>query len=45
MRQRRCPNDIREIRSIKMLERIELDFESPRLRKAMDDMGVTYEEL
>ena len=43
-RQKRFPNDIRDIRSIRMLERIELDFESPRLRKAMDDIGVTYDD-
>jgi hypothetical protein len=43
-RQKRFPNDIREIRTIRMLERIDLDFESPRLRRAMDEMGVTYNE-
>ena len=43
-RQKRFPNDIREIRSIRMLERIELDFESPRLKRAMDEMGVTFAE-
>lgn len=34
-------NDIREIRSLKQLEKIDLDFESPRLKKAMFNLGVS----
>lgn len=37
-------NNIREIRSIRGLERANLDFESPRLKQAMDDLGVSKEE-
>lgn len=37
-------NDIRDIRSIKQLEKVNLDFDSPRLKQAMDDLGVKYEE-
>jgi hypothetical protein len=40
----RNPNDIRDIRSIKMLERAELNFDSPRLRIAMEVLGVTVQE-
>ena len=35
---------VREIRSIKYLQRINLDFDSPRLRQAMDDLGVSHQE-
>ena len=37
-------NDIRDIRSIKQLEKVNLDFDSPRLKQAMDDLGVKMEE-
>ena len=37
-------NDIRDIRSIRQLEKVKLDFDSPRLRQAMDDLGVSFEE-
>jgi hypothetical protein len=37
-------NDVKDIRNLKMLERIDLDFDSPRMSKAMDDLGVTPEE-
>jgi|TARA_B110000285_G_C14922098_1_gene513107 hypothetical protein len=37
-------NDVKDIRNLKMLERIDLDFDSPRMKKAMDDLGVTQEE-
>jgi hypothetical protein len=37
-------NDIRDIRSIKQLEKVNLDFDSPRLQQAMDDLGVKEEE-
>jgi hypothetical protein len=41
---KRNPNDVRDIRSIRMLERVELNFESPKLRKAMEVLGVSLEE-
>ena len=37
-------NDIKDIRGIKMLDKVDLDFESPRLRKALDNLGVSLEE-
>mgnify|MGYP000158454455 CR=1 FL=1 len=37
-------NNIKDIRSLRQLARVNLDFESPRLKKAMDDLGVTLEE-
>jgi hypothetical protein len=37
-------NDIRDIRSIKQLEKVLLDFDSPRLKQAMDDLGVNINE-
>jgi hypothetical protein len=37
-------NDIRDIRSIKQLEKVLLDFDSPRLNQAMDDLGVNIKE-
>ena len=37
-------NDIRDIRNLKMLEKVNLDFDSPRLKQAMDDLGVKEEE-
>jgi hypothetical protein len=37
-------NDIRDIRSIKQLEKVLLDFDSPRLNQAMDDLGVSFKE-
>jgi hypothetical protein len=37
-------NDIRDIRSLRQLDRVNLDFDSPRLKKAMDDLGVSVEE-
>ena len=37
-------NDIRDIRNAKQLEKVNLDFDSPRLRQAMDEMGVSVEE-
>ena len=38
-------NDIPHIRTMRQLERVNLGFESPRLIQAMDDLGVTVEEL
>ena len=29
---------------MKQLEKVNLDFDSPRLKKAMDDYGITQEE-
>ncbi|CDW79915.1 UNKNOWN [Stylonychia lemnae] len=37
-------NDIREIRTIKQLYKVDLDFESPRMKKAMFNLGVSQEE-
>jgi len=34
-------NDIREIRTIKQLYKVDLDFESPRMKKAMFNLGVS----
>ena len=37
-------NDIKEIRNHKQLEKLDLDFESPRIKKAMFNLGVSKEE-
>ena len=37
-------NDIKDIRNVKQLERVNLDFDSPRLKQAMDDLGVKEDE-
>lgn len=37
-------NDIRDIRNIRQLEKVMLDFDSPRLKQAMDDLGVSVQE-
>ena len=37
-------NNNKDIRSLRQLGRVNLDFESPRLRKAMDDLGVSLDE-
>jgi len=42
--ERKKNNDIRDIRSIKQLEKVYLDFDSPRLKQAMDDLGVNFDE-
>jgi hypothetical protein len=42
---RRPRNDIRDIRSYKQLERVQLDLDSPRLRKACENLGVEVDEL
>ena len=38
-------NDIRDIRNPKQLEKVFLDFDSPRLKQAMDNLGVSFEEM
>ena len=38
-------NDIRDIRSIRQIDKVHLDFDSPRLKKAMEDLGVKQEEM
>ena len=38
-------NDIKDIRSIRQLKRINLDYDSPRLKQAMDDLGVDFDEI
>lgn len=37
-------NNIKEIRTLGQLERVNLDFDSPRLKQAMDDLGVSVQE-
>jgi hypothetical protein len=37
-------NDIKEIRNHKQLEKVDLDFDSPRLKKAMFNLGVSKDE-
>jgi hypothetical protein len=37
-------NDIRDIRTIKVLEKVDLNFESPRMKKAMTVLGISLEE-
>ena len=43
-KQKRSKNDIRDIRSFKMLEKVELDLESPRFIKACQSLGIAIEE-
>ena len=38
-------NNIKDIRTIKQLEKVNLDFESPKLKKAMDNLGVNFNDL
>ena len=38
-------NDIREIRTLRQLGRVNLDLDSPRMKEAMDTLGVSAEEL
>lgn len=38
-------NDIKDIRSVKQLDRVNLDFNSPRLLQAMEDLGVSMDEM
>lgn len=38
-------NNIKDIRTIKQLEKVNLDFESPKLKKAMDNLGVNFTDL
>jgi hypothetical protein len=38
-------NDIREIRTLRQLGRVNLDLDSPRMKEAMDTLGVSEEEL
>ena len=38
-------NDIREIRTIRQLARVNLDLDSPRMKKAMEVCGVSPEDL
>ena len=37
-------NDIKDLRNLRQLEKVNLDFDSPRLKKAMNDLGVGYDE-
>ena len=38
-------NDIKDIRSLKQLQRVNLDLDSPRIQQAMDDLGVSNDEM
>ena len=38
-------NDIRDIRSIRQLSKVHLDLDSPRMRAALDTLGVGEDEL
>jgi hypothetical protein len=38
-------NDIKEIRSIKQLNQVNLDLDSPRIKQAMENLGITENEL
>ena len=38
-------NDIREIRTLRQLSRVNLDLDSPRMKKAMEVCGVSPEDL
>ena len=38
-------NDIRDIRSKKQLEKVNLDLDSPRMKQALEDLGVSKDEL
>jgi hypothetical protein len=38
-------NDIREIRSIKQLAKVNLDLDSPRMKQAIQNLGVAESEL
>lgn len=37
-------NDIGDIRTLRQLDKVNLNFESPRLKQAMDDLGVSIQE-
>ncbi len=38
-------NDIRDIKTVKQLEKVELNFDSPRLKQAMSNLGVSKEDV
>ena len=38
-------NDIKEIRTIKTFEKVNLNFDSPRMKKAMNMLGISQEEV
>ena len=38
-------NDIKDLNSFKQLNSLRLDLESPRMQKAMFNLGITAEEL
>lgn len=38
-------NDIRDIRSIRQLTKVHLDLDSPRMKQALEDLGVGEDEL
>jgi hypothetical protein len=41
----RMRNDITEIRTVKKLEKVDLNFDSPRMKKAMNMLGISLEEV
>ena len=38
-------NDVNPLRSTKMLDKLDLDLDSPRLKIAMDNLGISVSEL
>ena len=43
-KKKRVPNDIHMIKSIKHLDQVELDLNSPRFREACNNLGITIDE-
>jgi hypothetical protein len=41
---RRSKNDLKEVKTLRQLERLDLDFDSPRWRLACHNIGVTPQE-
>lgn len=42
---RRTHNDIRELRTVKQLELLRLNLDSPRMAKALQNLGIKKHEL
>lgn len=43
-RKRRAKNDIRDIRSFKQLDKVDLELDSPRFTQAADNLGISISE-
>lgn len=41
---KKISNDIREIRTIRQLQKVELDFESPRILQALENLAVSVKD-